>query len=82
MNTISLRTESKTSTVTRYVTDADGNLVEVQEEVTLIALTVVTDNMSLDEVSDEYGFSEKQVEILDDLLNGDNEKLWADLIGE
>ena len=82
MNSISVCTELKTSTVTRYETDDKGELVEVQEEVTLIALTVVTDNMSLDEVSDEYGFSKKQVEILDDLLNGDNEKLWADLIGE
>lgn len=82
MNSISVRTESKTATVARYEIDINGNLVEIQEEVTLIALTVVTDNMSLDEVSDEYGFSEKQVEILDDLLNGDNEKLWADLIGE
>lgn len=82
MNSISVRTESITSTVARYEIDVNGNLVEIQEEVTLIALTVVTDNMSLDEVSDEYGFSEKQVEILDDLLNGDNEKLWADLIGE
>jgi hypothetical protein len=82
MNSNSVRTESITSTVARYEIDVNGNLVEIQEEVTLIALTVVTDNMSLDEVSDEYGFSEKQVEILDDLLNGDNEKLWADLIGE
>jgi hypothetical protein len=71
MNPISVRIESKTSTVTRYEIDINGNLVEIQEEVTLIALTVVTDNMSLDEVSDEYGFSEKQVEMLDELLSAD-----------
>ena len=82
MNLIFGRTESKTATVARYEIDVNGNLVEIQEEVTLIALTVVTDNMSLDEVSDEYGFSEKQVEMLDELLSDDNEKLWADLIGE
>ena len=82
MNQVAIRTESKTSTVTRYETDTDGNLVEIQEEVTLIVLTVVTDNMSLDEVLDEYGFSEKQVEMLDDLLSADNANLWDDLIGE
>lgn len=82
MNKVATRTESKTSTVTRYETDADGNLVEVQEDVILIVLTVVSDNMSADEITVEYGFSEKQVEILDDLFDSDNEKLWADLIGE
>ena len=82
MNSISLRTESKTSTVTRYETDAEGNLVEIQEDVTLVVLIVATDNMTLDEVSDEYGFSDKQEKMLDDLLNADNAKLWADLMGE
>lgn len=82
MNIISLRTESKTSIVTRYETDADGNLVEIQEEVTLSILTVVTDNVSVDEIVIEYGFSGKQVEMLGVLLCADNAKLWADLIGE
>ena len=80
MNSISLRTESKTSTVTRYETDAEGELVEIQEKVTLVALTVVTDNMSADEISGEYGFSEKQEEMLNELLCDDNERFWADLI--
>ena len=82
MNSISVSTESKTSTVTIYETDAEGELVEIQEKVTLVALTVVTNNMSANEIVVEYGFTEKQVEILDDLFNSDNEKLWADLIGE
>ena len=73
MNPISVRTESKTATVTKYETDIGGNLVEIQEEVTLIVLTVVTDNMSLDRVSVEYGFSGKQVEMLGNLLSDDNE---------
>ena len=73
MNEVTTRTESMTSTVIRYETDDEGNLVEIQEEVTLIALTVVTDNMSLDRVSVEYGFSGKQVEMLGNLLSDDNE---------
>ena len=78
MNPISLRTESKTATVTRYENDADGELVEVQEEVTLVVLTVVTDRKSIGEISDEYGFSDRQDEILDDLLSDDNAKYWKE----
>ena len=82
MNEVTTRTESMTSTVIRYETDDEGNLVEIQEEVTLIVLIVVTDNMNLCEVSVEYGFSDKQEKMLDDLLNADNAKLWTDLMGE
>ena len=82
MNSISLRTESRTTTVTRYETNADGELVEVQEDVTMIILTVVTDSMSADEISDEYGFSTKQDTMLDELLSEENSDLWAGILGE
>ena len=80
MNSISLRTESRTTTVTRYETNADGELVEVQEDVTMIILTVVTDSMSADEISDEYGFSTKQNTMLDELLSEENAELWAGIL--
>ena len=80
MNSISLRTESRTTTVTRYETNADGELVEVQEDVTMIILTVVTDSMSADEISDEYGFSAKQDTMLDELLSEENAELWAGIL--
>ena len=82
MNSISLRTESRTTTVTRYETNADGELVEVQEDVTMIILTVVTDSMSVDEISDEYGFSDKQDTMLDELLSEENAELWMGILGE
>ena len=82
MNSISLRTDSKTITVIRYETNADGELVEVQEDVTMIILTVVTDSMSADEISDEYGFSTKQDTMLDELLSEENAELWAVILGE
>ena len=80
MNSISLRTESRKTTVTRYETNADGELVEVQEDVTMIILTVVTDSMSADEISDEYGFSTKQNTMLDELLSEENAELWAGIL--
>ena len=82
MNSISLRTESRKTTVTRYETNADGELVEVQEDVTMIILTVVIDSMSADEISDEYGFSTKQNTMLDELLSEENAELWAGILGE
>ena len=82
MNSISLRTESRTTTVTRYETNAAGELVELQEDVTTIILTVVTDSMSADEISDEYGFSTKQDTMLDELLSEENAELWAGILGE
>ena len=82
MNSISLRTESRTTTVTRYETNADGELVEVQEDVTMIILTVVTESMSADGISDEYGFSTKQDTMLDELLSEQNAELWAGILGE
>ena len=82
MNSISLRTDSRTTTVTRYETNADGELVEVQEDVTMIILTVVTGSMSADEISDEYGFSDKQDTMLDELLSEENAELWAGILGE
>lgn len=82
MNSISLRTESRTTAVTRYEPDADGNLVEVQEDVTMIILTVVTDSIGAEEIADEYGFSAKQDTMLDELLSEENAELWAGILGE
>ena len=80
MNTIFLCTDSRTTTVTRYETDANGNSVEIQEEVTMISLTVVTDSMSADEMADEYWFSDKQHEMLRELLSDKNAQFWDSLL--
>ena len=82
MNEISLRTETRTTAVTKYITDDDGNPVEVREDVTTIILTVVTDCLSIDEISDKYSFSVKQKEMLSELLREENAELWAGIIGE
>ena len=82
INSISLRTETQTNTITKYEADTKGNLVEVQEEVTMIILTVVTDSMSVNQIANEYGFSAKQNEMLDELLSEENAELWAGILGE
>lgn len=82
MNTISLRSETQTSYITRYEYDENGYVVEVTEEITLIILTVVTDSMSVDEIADAYAFSSKQDEMLDEFLSEDNAELWAGILGQ
>lgn len=82
MNTISLRNETQTSYITRYEYDENGDVVEVTEEITLMILTVVTDSMSVDEISDAYAFSAKQDEMLDELLSEENAELWAGILGQ
>ena len=59
-----------------------GELVEIQEKVTLVALTVVTNNMSANEIAVEYGFTEKQVEMLDELLREESVNFWEEILGE
>ena len=46
----------------------------------MIILTIVTDNISVDEISDKYGFSAKQDEMLDELLSENNAELWAGIL--
>lgn len=82
MNTISLRNETQTSYITRYEYDENGDVVEVTEEISLMILTVVTDSMSVDEISDAYAFSTKQDEMLDELLSEENAELWAGILGQ
>ena len=80
MNSISLRTESRTTTVTRYETNADGELAEMQEEETMVILTVVTDSMSADEIANEHRFSNKQHEMLHELLSEKYDQVWDSLL--
>ena len=65
----------------KYITDDEGNPVEVREDVTMIILTVVMDCLSIDEISDQYGFSAKQKEMLSELLREENAELWAGILG-
>ena len=60
MNTISLRTDSRTTTITRYETDVNDNSVEIQKELIVIVLTIETVSLSIGEIADKYKFSNKQ----------------------
>jgi hypothetical protein len=82
MNSISLRTETRTTTVIQNEIDANGDIVEFQEEKTIIILYLVTDSMSVEEISSKYNFSTKQNDMLKELLREDNAELWEDLLSD
>ena len=82
MNELSLMSETHTSYVTRQETDANGNVVEVTEEINTIYLTVVTTSKSAYQIAEEYGFTEQQKEMLTELLSSENAELWAGILGE
>lgn len=76
MNELSLMSETHTSYVTRQETDANGNVVEVTEEMNTVYLTVMTTPKSASQIAVEYGFSTQQKQMLTDLLSSENAELW------
>ena len=81
MHDLSLMSETHTSYVTRQETDANGNVVEVTEEINTVYLTVVTTSKSAYQIAEEYGFTEQQKEMLTELLSSENAELWAGILG-
>lgn len=55
VNELSLMSETHTSYVTRQETDANGNVVEVTEEISTVYVTVITTPKSVAQIADEYG---------------------------
>ena len=82
MNELSLMSETLTSYVTRQETDANGNVVEVAEEINTVYVTVITTPKSAAQIAEEYGFTAQQKEMLTELLSSENAELWAGILGE
>ena len=82
MNELSLMRETHTSYVTRQETDANGNVVEVTEEINTVYVTVITTPKSAAQIAEEYGFTAQQKEMLTELLSSENAELWAGILSE
>ena len=82
MNELSLMSETHTSYVTRQETDANGNVVEVTEEINTVYVTVITTPKSATQIAEEYGFTSQQKQMLTELLSSENAELWAGILGE
>ena len=82
MHDLSLMSETHTRYETRQETDANGNVVEVTEEINTVCVTVITTPKSAAQIAEEYGFTAQQQEMLAELLSSENAELWAGILGE
>lgn len=82
MHDLSLMSETHTRYETRQETDANGNVVEVTEEINTVYVTIITTPKSAAQIAEEYGFTAQQKEMLAELLSSENAELWAGILGE
>ncbi len=79
MNSIDYRTERYTEDETVTVTDEDGNETEETQTVERTRLVIIISGKTADEMAEEYGFTQEQLGLLDELLSDEYEELWYGL---
>ena len=77
INSISSRTETSTSTVTTETDDGNGNIIETETTETYTTLYITVSHKTVDEMAQQYGFSQEQKDYLVELLNDENNSLWS-----
>lgn len=80
MNSIDAKAEARTEAKEITSTDENGNGVITTEEVTINVLTITVNSKTANNMADEYSFNDKQKEYLAELMNENNDKLWASII--
>ena len=80
MNEISFNTASKTENVVTETDDGNGNIVETTESVTRTYLYIRVTHKTLEEMVQQYGFTDEQKEQLGELLSDKNKKMWEDFL--
>ena len=68
--------ESKEGTVVAESDDGNGNAVRTETTVTKTYLYITVTHKTTDEMSEEYGFSKEQREMIEVLLREENGDLW------
>jgi hypothetical protein len=77
MNSISAHTETDSTTVYTETDDGNGNIVETETTETVTTLFITVSHRTPDEMAELYGFTQKQKEFLDELLEEENNSLWS-----
>ena len=80
MNHIQIHTEVVEEVRRTIFVDENGNVSTVETVVEIVHLYVDTENMTVTEMIEKYGFSKIQGEVINDLLSEDNAKMWGDLL--
>lgn len=81
MTSFSTSTETKTATEIVESDDGNGNVLEEEVVTETITLVISVHRRTAAEMAAEYGFSESQLQLLDELLSPDNATLWRSLLG-
>ena len=81
MNAVSSFVSTETYEDTEISLDEDGNEIEETVEKTKTTLTIRLSHKTAVEEASIYGFNEKQMSFLNDLLSGRYSTLWASVIG-
>ena len=80
MNEITHSITSKTENVVTETDDGNGNIVETAESEGITYLYIKVIHKSVDEMAEQYGFSDSQKEQLSELLSEDNKKMWSGVL--
>ena len=80
MNEITHSITSKTENVVTETDDGNGNIVETTESEGITYLYIKVIHKSVDEMAEQYGFSDSQKEQLSELLSEDNKKMWSGVL--
>lgn len=80
MNEITHSITSKTENVVTKIDSGNGNIVETTESKTRTYLYIKVIHKSVDEMAEQYGFSESQKEQLSELLSEYNKKMWSGVL--
>lgn len=80
MNAISSRTESRTETVITETDDGHGNIVQTETTETKTVLFITVTHKTVDEMAAQYGFTQEQKDYLAELLQDENNSLWASVL--
>lgn len=77
MNQISYRVETSEETVIVEEADENGNIIEVETTETITTLYIDVAHRDAASMAIEYGFTEEQKQMLNELLQEENAAMWA-----
>ena len=77
MNQISYRVETSEETVIVEEADENGNIIEVETAETITTLYIDVAHRDAASMAIEYGFTDEQKQMLNELLQEENASMWA-----
>lgn len=80
MNSIHSRLDTVVEMETVEIEDDNGNIIETEIPVYFTTLYITVESKSVDDMIDQYNFTQEQTKLLDELLSDKYRTLWNSLI--